>query len=171
MIDFDTQRELEHLQSKFSHAADRRDYEMMRSLYHSDGYDDHGIFKGDVREFIEWLTEIQEQFENSAHVLTNMLCTVDGDRAESETRGTSFLRMKGPEPYNVIVISRHFDTYERRDGVWRFTHRALCVDWQQSFPPVVGGLDVTSASQGGAMGPADPVYSRLPGLVAELRRA
>ena len=81
------------------------------------------------------------------------------------------LRMKGSEPFNLIVVGRHFDKYERRNGEWRFAHRSLCVDWVQVFPAGNASIDVVGAVQRGKMGKDDPFYSRLDLLPAALKRA
>ena len=111
--------------------------------------------------YIEWLIGVQAGFDISAHVLTNMHFIREGDYAESEVRGSSYLRLKGAKPTNMIVIGRHFDKYERRNGVWKFVHRSLCVDWVKKFEPDASGLNLLNAIVPGRMGPDDPFYSRL----------
>ncbi len=171
MIAIEIQRELEDLHSRFVHAADRRDYPLLRSLYTDDAIDDHGLYNGPVDGYITWLHDVQDAFDITTHFLTNMLCAVDGDTAESESRGTAYLRLKADAPYNMIVINRHFDSYRRVAGKWLFSHRSLCIDWVQQFPPSDGSLDIVRANPVGTMGPDDPVYRRAPLLIEALRKA
>ena len=37
----------------YARGIDRLDFELVRSCYHPDAYDDHGAFKGNVDDFIE----------------------------------------------------------------------------------------------------------------------
>jgi hypothetical protein len=170
-MDLATRFELENLLNEFNYAADRRDYAAVQRCYHEGAIDDHGGYKGPVEGYIEWLKAVQGSQEVSSHVLTNMRFAVEGDRAESEARGTTYLRIKGAEPFNLIVIGRHFDKYERREGRWAFVHRSLCVDWVQVFPAGNATIDVVGAVQRGTSGNDDPLYSRLDLIPAVLKRA
>ena len=170
MIPVEDQIAFEYLHSLFVHAADRRDYPLMRSLYSDDAIDDHGAFNGSVDGYIDWLREVQDAFQITTHVLTNVIATVDGDAAQSEARGTAYLTMKADPNYNMIVINRHFDRYRKIGGRWLFTHRSLCIDWVQVFPPSTESLDIVRANPVGVMGPDDVVYARVPKVIEALRR-
>ena len=171
MVPLEDQMQLERLHSLFVHAADRRDYALLRSLYTEDATDDHGLFNGPVDGYVEWLREVQNGFVITTHVLTNLIAAIDGDDAESEARGTAYLTMRGEQPYNMIVINRHFDRYRRVEGRWLFVHRSLCIDWVQAFPPSEGTLDIIKANPVGTMGPDDIVYARAPKVIEALRRS
>lgn len=161
MIDIETRTQLEQLLTTFGYAVDRRDYDTIRRLYHPGAIDDHGGYCGDVEGLLSWFQMIQEGVSSSAHTLGDLMFARDGDLAESQARGTTFLSLKGDSPLNVMVVGRHFDRYERRDGAWKFVHRALCVDWVQQFQVPVGGLDLAAGVDLGRMGPDDPFYTRL----------
>ncbi|MGY0610788.1 nuclear transport factor 2 family protein [Luteimonas sp. A501] len=161
MIDTETRIQLEQLLIAFGYAVDRRDYDTIRRLYHPGAVDDHGGYHGDVEGLLSWFQAIQEGVSSSAHTLSDLMFARDGDVAESQARGTTFLSLKGDAPLNVMVVGRHFDRYERRDGVWKFMQRALCVDWVQQFQVQAGGLDLAAGADLGRMGADDPFYSRL----------
>lgn len=169
MITIEDRVAIDDLHSRFIHAADRRDYPLLRSLYADDAIDDHGLYSGSVDGYIAWLTEVQNVFEMTTHVITNIVCAVDGDEGESEARGTAYLRMRTDPPHNMIVVNRHFDRYRRIGGRWYFQHRSLCIDWVQSFPPGDDSLDIVRANPVGTMGPTDVVYARVPNLIRALR--
>lgn len=169
MISIEDQRELETLHSRFVHASDRGDFAMLRSLYTDDAVEDHGAYQGPVDGFVDWLRQAQDYFEIVTHIIGNFLFSIDGDHAESEGRGTAYLRLKGDQPFNMIVVNRHFDRYRRVEGRWLFSHRSVCVDWVQQFPPSEGGLDLVAALPVGMPGAGDPVYREVPGLIAALR--
>ncbi len=64
------------------------------------------------------------------HVISNVIVTVDpgGDSATARSYVT-VLQAKPPElPLQVIVSARHHDTFERVDGVWRFSERIDITD-------------------------------------------
>jgi hypothetical protein len=169
MITIEDRVQIEDLHSRFIHAADRRDYQLLRSLYCDEAIDDHGLYHGPVEGYIDWLRVVQDDFEMTTHVITNILCAVEGDTAESEARGTAYLRMRTDPPHNLIVINRHFDRYRRIGTQWYFQHRSLCIDWVQSFSPGDESLDIVRANPIGTMGPTDIVYERVPNLVRALR--
>lgn len=171
MVSVEDQIALERLHSLFVHAADRRDYALLRSLYADDAIDDHGLFNGPVDGYVDWLREVQDAFQITTHVLTNVIAAIEGEEAQSEARGTAYLTMKADPNYNMIVINRHFDTYRRIDGRWLFTHRSLCIDWVQVFPPSTESLDIVRANPLGTMGPGDIVYQRAPMVIEALRRS
>src|SRR5438270_3408248 len=47
---------LQHLAAAYGHAVDRRDYVLLRSLYHEDAIDDHSpYFCGAASAYVDWL--------------------------------------------------------------------------------------------------------------------
>ncbi len=169
MISFADRCALEDLHNRYVHANDRCDYALLRSLYTDDAVEHHSDYQGPVDGFIAWLPQAAAYFESTTHVVSNLAFTVDGDTAQSEGRGTAYLRLKGDPPFNMIVINRLFDHYRNVEGRWLFSRRAVSVDWVQQFPPGEAGLDLTASIPAGQVGPGDPVYRNVPGLVAELR--
>lgn len=160
---------LEELHSRFIHAADRRDYAQLRTLYADDADEEHGAFNGPADEFVAWLREVHEHFQIVTHVITNLLFSVEGNTAESEGRGCTYLTMKADRPYNMIVVNRHFDRCRKVNGRWLFSRRSLCLDWVQQFPPVEEQLALVKANPLGTMTSGDPVYTKVPRLIAALR--
>lgn len=171
MVSIEDQIAFERLHSLFVHAADRRDYALIRSLYTDDAIDDHGLFNGPVDGYVDWLREVQDAFQITTHVITNIIAAIDGEEAQSEARGTAYLTMKADTAYNMIVINRHFDRYRRVGGRWLFAHRSLCIDWVQVFPPSGESLDIVRANPVGTMGLDDVVYARAPMVIEALRRS
>ena len=165
----DDQRALEDLHNRYVHAIDRGDLELLRSLYTHDATEQHGDYSGPVDGFIEWLEPVLDFFVIATHTISNLLCRVDGERAESEARGTAFLRMKGDPPFSMIVVNRHFDHYRKVGGQWLFSSRCVCVDWAEQFPARKGELDMVRPFPAGTTSKDDPVYAQVPGLVSALR--
>jgi hypothetical protein len=120
---------LRDLVMRYCRGCDRRDFALVRSLYHDDAIDDHGsMFKGDPDAFVAWLPTAMAPWELTIHSISNSLFAVDGDYAEGEHHARAYHRTHPPERKELIVYGRYLDKYERRDGVWKFLHRSLVFD-------------------------------------------
>ncbi|MGW8204723.1 nuclear transport factor 2 family protein [Sphingomonas sp. VDB2] len=120
---------LRDLLMRYCRGCDRRDFMLVRSLYHDDAIDDHGaMFRGGPDDFVAWLPQAMAPWQATRHSIANSLFVVDGDRAEGEHHVEAWHRSHGPEPRDYIVYGRYLDRYERRDGVWKFSHRSLVFD-------------------------------------------
>ncbi|NWK96078.1 nuclear transport factor 2 family protein [Sphingobium lactosutens] len=120
---------LQDLVMRYCRGCDRRDFALVRSLYHDDAIDDHGsMFTGGPDEFVTWLAQVTPQWDMMRHTISNSLFVVDGDRAEGEHYVEAWHRTSGPDARQYIVLGRYLDRYERRDGVWKFTYRSLVFD-------------------------------------------
>ena len=76
---------LQELCAKYSRAVDRRDFALLRSLYHDDANDEHGsMFAGGATDFVDYVSRTVSQFESTSHYITNMIFAVDGNKAEGE---------------------------------------------------------------------------------------
>ena len=96
-------------------------------LYHEDAVDDHGaFFKGLAMEFIEKLPDIQSPMMILHHNITTVNISLDGDYGEGEVYILAFHQVQtDDQPLDLIIGGRYFDRYEKRDGVWKFSHRAV----------------------------------------------
>jgi hypothetical protein len=122
--------ELYELVVSYCRAMDRRDWNLMRELYHPDAIDDHGsLFYGTRDEFLAFLPGPNVKFSATTHHITNTLFRVDGDYAEGESYLIASHITKEDPPRNLMVSARYLDKFERRDGVWRFSLRSSVADW------------------------------------------
>ena len=144
-------------------AADRHDHVKMRALYHEDAIDDHGHFaKGPAMEFIDKLPEIQAAMEILHHNVTTVNLKLDGDRAEGEVYIIAFHKVKDDgKGFDVLIGGRYFDKYEKRNGSWKFSHRAIVADWAYPATPSLVNLDhpFLSGAYIGKPGTVHPSYS------------
>ncbi len=144
-------------------AADRRDHDKLRALYHEDAIDDHGaFFKGLAMDFIDRLPEIQAPMRILHHNITTVNIALDGDYAEGEIYVLAFHQADGPEGVvDLMIGGRYLDRYERRDGVWKFSERAVVADWATLDQPSRVVLDhpMIEGSHIGRAGPDDPSYT------------
>ena len=156
--------EITELLYAYCNAADRHDHEKMRSLYHEDATDDHGsFFKGPAMEFIDMLPEIQAPMEILHHNITSINIALNGDKAEGEVYMIAFHRYKDEDGQSVdlLVGGRYFDKYEKRDGIWKYSERAVVADWASVNDPSTVRLDhpLVEGSHIGRPGREDPSYS------------
>lgn len=152
---------LQHLVYAYCHAADRRDFALLRSLYTDDAIDDHGAFNGPVDDFIPWFRDGLAAFEATAHNVLNTLFILDGDSAEGEIRAIAYHRLAGSRA-EIIAGGRYVDRYRKTDGAWRFTYRSFVIDWieERAAGRAPGEAFGPSVAIGSA-GADDPAYQRL----------
>lgn len=146
----------------YANAADRHDHAKMRALYHPDAIDDHGHFaKGPAMDFIAKLPEIQKAMAILHHNVTTVNLKLDGDQAEGEIYILAFHQVQAEDRlYDVLIGGRYFDKYEKRDGVWKFSHRAIVADWAYPADPSAVRLEhpFLTGAYLGKPGLADPSY-------------
>lgn len=160
MID---KQKLADLVYNYCRGVDRRDFVLLRSLYHDDAIDDHGhMFCGSADEYIAWLPGNLAPFESTVHSVSNMLFVVDGDRANGELYANAYHRTAARPSEEIIIGGRYLDQYERREGVWKFFRRSLVMDWCRVLPTDPSIYDQTGL--GAPLGQpdgTDPSYEKL----------
>ncbi|HVL01587.1 MAG TPA: nuclear transport factor 2 family protein [Dongiaceae bacterium] len=150
----------------YCNAADRHDHVKMRDLYHEDATDDHGgFFKGLAMDFIDRLPEIQAPMLILHHNITTVNIKLDVPatvrKAEGEVYVLAFHQVKTDTgQFDLLIGGRYFDKYEKRDGVWKFSHRAVLADWVNVHNPSIVDLahPVIQGSHLGRPGQEDPSY-------------
>jgi hypothetical protein len=162
--------EIQSVLYRYARGVDRRDWDLVRSTYHPDGYDDHGSYKGGIDGFITSLQKRHATVEQSMHVLANCLIEFAGpDKALVETYFSTYQRLapeagearrtylrggsiQDGEAVEGTVYGRYIDKFERRGGAWRVAHRTVVFEVYKGAPaPVGGGLAMgwTRASRDG----------------------
>jgi hypothetical protein len=145
---------------RYARGVDRRDWELVRSVYHPDATDDHGGYRGGVDGLLDYLRARHEHIEQSLHVITNCLVEFDGpDSALVESCFVTFQRvlpdagavrlryrtsrpLGDDEAVQGQAVGRYVDRLERRDGVWRIARRTTVYEVYRGEPaPVGGGLE------------------------------
>lgn len=155
---------LQRLAWTYCHAIDRRDYALLRTLYHEDAVDDHSpMYCGPAAGFIDWLPSMMEHWDATAHILGNMLFLIEGDRAEGELTSMAYHRTRdGAREF--IAHGRYIDQYEKREGVWKFLRRSLVLDWSEERSIASNAEFSLDGIAVGRAGADDPCYERLPML-------
>jgi len=132
---------------RYCRGVDRRDYDLIRSTYHPDAFDDHGTYKGDVDGFLAFVRdEVHARFRITVHKLGQSLIEVDGDVARAESYAICHHVMAEPTPATAtsdgaesaprtrdvadrVMGIRYLDRFERREGEWRIARRELRWEW------------------------------------------
>lgn len=154
---------LQDLIYKYCRGIDRRDFELVRECYHEDATDDHGEqFCGTRDGFIAWLPGALAQFEATQHRISNVLLAIDGDYAEGESYAVAYHRTPPPDAKELIGTGRYVDNFERRNGVWKFSHR-MCINDSMSINTVDPGVfkDWVAAIAVAQSNENDPSYRHL----------
>lgn len=155
---------LTELINAYCNAADRHDNEKMRALYHPDAIDEHGSFsQGPAMDFIDRLPQIQQPMLILQHNITTVNFKLNGSYAEGEVYVIAFHKIRKDDgtAFDLLIGGRYFDKYAKRDGVWKFLHRAVVADWAQVNEVSQVNLDhpILAGSYFGKPGPTDPSYA------------
>lgn len=125
---------------RYARGIDRMDFDLVRSCYHPDAYDDHGSMRGSVDEFIAGAREFLPKFVATMHFMGNMLIDLDGDVARAETYAVAYHReqLADGSGRDDIWGIRYVDRFERRDGNWLIAYRVVAQEWRRVDPVPVG---------------------------------
>ncbi|MBI4921631.1 MAG: nuclear transport factor 2 family protein [Devosia nanyangense] len=151
---------LERLVTTYSRAIDRRDFALLRSLYHDDAVEEHGeMFSGSPDAYVDFVRTALAGYAATAHYVVHSLFELDGDAAEGETYKINYHRTHGADAREVITGSRSLDRFARRDGEWRFLRRSVVIDWARTRPADASAYDDFAAgSPHGSPGAGDLSY-------------
>ena len=118
---------------RYARGVDRLDFDLVRSCYHPDAYDDHGSFQGDVEGFIVMCEQFLPRWSATQHFMGNMLIEVDGGVARAETYAVAYHRRQDDEGTGKddVFGIRYVDRFEYRGGDWKIAHRVVATEWRR----------------------------------------
>jgi hypothetical protein len=136
----EAEREIGRSLLTYCRGIDRRDSELLRSVYHDDAIDDHGgAFIGGPDEYVAWVMPHLLHFTSTMHTLHNVL--IDADVKAGAARVESYcvahhVRPGGDgEPIMDVFACRYVDRFEHRPGAsWRIAHRVVVKEWRLRQP-------------------------------------
>jgi hypothetical protein len=122
----------------YCRALDRMDWDLAHTVWHDDGTADYGanMFQGTGAGFLDWVWTQHAGMMGHSHQITNVLVSVDGDRAASETYVTAALRLEADanaQATEIVSRGRYVDTWSRRDGRWAIDHRTFVEDFTTTY--------------------------------------
>jgi len=130
-------QEIHELALLYCRGVDRKDPELLRSLYTADAFDNHGtVFRGPADQYVAFLEQVFDIIEIGAHYVTNHLVHVDGDTAQGEVYALGYHIFAGPEGTSTesFVGVRYLDRYRREAGQWRIELREVLFDLDRTRP-------------------------------------
>lgn len=155
---------LHELEMAYCRGVDRRDRELLLSIFFDDAVEEHGdMYRGPADGFVDWVfSTFIDQWEVTAHYVLNEWYRVDGLAAEGETHRISYHRPHRDGSAQRFAACRTFNRYECRSGVWKIAHRSVVRDWIVDTPHDAGLLGGEFAMPLSTHGPADRSYGELP---------
>jgi hypothetical protein len=150
---------------RYCRAVDRLDSDELPHVFHDDATVAYGTYDGPTSGFIANTFAHILTMERTFHCLGNQLIEVDGDDATGEIYVFAYIsETQEGELTDTLLVGRYLDRYQRRDGVWKISHRAFVMDWNQNTPSSAEwdeGMygDIRTR---GARAPHDPLYASRP---------
>lgn len=177
-------QEIEQVLKLYCRAIDRCDLDLLKSVYHPDGTDDHGSFSGNAHEFAEFIIPtLRQAILDGMHTVTH--CTIDlaGNYATSESYYWAYQQIAGGEDWvtgyfgadyaakakaagtidgrhDYYCGGRYIDLFERRDGEWKILRRKITNEWNDIRPTtrITDQGGVADFNLPGRRDRQDPVY-------------
>ena len=175
---------IENVLGTYCRAIDRLDLEMLKSVYHPDGFDDHGAMKLNAHEFAEKVIEkMRDVCIYGMHTVTQTVIDVEGDKATSEayyvglhiteSGEAAIEKFFGPRyleeqrragnlgrRHQYICGGRYLDVLHKRDGQWRIYHRKMTNEFAICQPESENSEGIPGAFfTGSSRDRKDPFYS------------
>ena len=149
--------EIRELALLYSRGVDRKDIELLRTLYARDATDDHGKhYNGDAEGYLRFLEKSFPHMRYSGHHICNHLVSVDGDRGEGEVYALAYHLIpdgKGGFLEDFMAV-RYVDRYRKENGRWLFASRVVSFDMHSVRPVPTPDGPTPSPT-------ADPSYTTL----------
>ena len=147
----------------YCRAVDRKNYAALEDVYWPEGTDDHAIFKGGVKAFVEFAKKAHRGMVTQ-HSLGNVIIEwiERGNIARVESYFHAYHEKKietGIESY--VVGGRYLDKWEKRTGEWRILARMAAIDYYNYAPPSDAAKSGKLAAMPitGTVWPKDPIYT------------
>ena len=151
---------------RYARSIDRKDPELLASLYWPEATDDHLLYEGDIPGLVKFCMEFTVDMPTQ-HFLGNILIEfADGANAYTETYYQAYHNMPlengGRE--DLTLLGRYLDHFQKRDGQWKMLRRTVVADAYTRVPATSEwqtGIFAGIHARGGAK-PQDPLYRLNP---------
>ncbi len=129
---------LRDLAENYAKGADRRDKALWSAVLAEDCVIEGPGFSIEGREAnLHSIDFLGRNFVSTLHRVHNQTVEISGDSASGETYCTASHRIAGDGGDTILDWHiRYQDQFRREAGGWRFTRRALVVDWEEVRPLV-----------------------------------
>jgi 3-phenylpropionate/cinnamic acid dioxygenase small subunit len=126
---------------RYGWAIDTKDWALLDTCFTDDAYVDYSSNPGGVQgPYVEvrgWLEKMMSAFPVTQHLMSNVLVTLDGDRATCQTMVTNpqgAATREGPLHF-FYVGGRYDDELVRTSSGWRIARRVETTLWFQGSLP------------------------------------
>jgi SnoaL-like domain len=129
--------EIRELAMLYSRGVDRKDGALLRTLYTSDGVDEHAdTYNGGAERYVDFLETAFPHMRYSGHHICNHLISVDGDTGEGEVYALCYHVVPDGSGgwLEDFCAVRYIDSYRKEAGRWRFAKRVLSYDLKYKRP-------------------------------------
>lgn len=120
------------LEMAYCRGLDRRDEELLRSVFFADAVVEHGqMFTGTSGNFAAWaIHDFLPRYVLTTHYVLNEWYRVCERGAEGEVHRISY-HQERKQNVDIVTVAagRAFNRYECRDGVWKICFRTVVRDW------------------------------------------
>jgi hypothetical protein len=142
----------------YCRGVDRRDAELLESIYWPESINDIGVWCGPGQEFSSFvIPALNAAYVSTLHCIQQSTIQVNGTQAAAETYCTAFHRAERDGVASCdIALSRYVDRLEKRGNEWRILERRLLVEDCQTITGEAG-FSLENFARGIA-GPADLSY-------------
>lgn len=126
--------------ARYVRGIDRLDRVLVESAFWPEATDDHAIFSGTSKEFLDWaIPNMGAGVVTQQHLMSPPLIRIAGSEAAVETYFTcpQFLRTSdGPadDLLELVAGGRYVDRMVKRGSEWRILERTVVLDWQRVTP-------------------------------------
>ena len=153
---------------RYARAVDRKDPELLRTVYWPDAYDDHLLYKGDLDGLVEWAFGFTDNMPTHHFVGNRLIELQSEEMAFSEAYYVAWHDMPPGEDstqrQNLALRGRYLDIFEKRGVEWRIKRRILALDAYTLTPGTSdweAGHFAKITTRGGPR-PDDPLYREHP---------
>lgn len=145
--------------NRYCRGIDRLDEELIRSCYHEDSTDDHGVYKGRGIDFAAFVVRVLgKAFTSTMHTLGQSIVDWEGvAKVRAETYVVArHRREEGEGEMLETVGARYVDRLEKRAGEWKLSDRIVVYEWGTAEP--VRSMLPTEEFVHGLRSKGDPAY-------------
>ena len=125
--------EIRELVLLYSRGVDRKDGELLRTLYTADATDTHGpSFDGGAGPYVDFLERSFPYMKYSGHHVCNHAISVKGNEGEGEVYALAYHYIPDGQGgfMEDFMCVRYIDKYRKEeDGRWRFAKRTVTYDF------------------------------------------
>ncbi len=154
--------------SAYARGIDRADAAVLKSCYHPDAIEEHGgNFHGNAFEYVDQAMPKVRGMGVMQHLLGTSYIELERETAYVETYIWTFARFKKDGgDVDTFTGGRLLDRFERRNGVWKISHRRTVFDWNRDTPTQEGWCvgyfnPRTAGMRMGRKDKEDPSYERF----------